>query len=73
MRFGRNIKKRIQAAGKTGEAGKGTSLDGDVNAVFSVNVGEGPSQTRAASKQRIVQRSAKKTGRDASPKGDGDG
>jgi hypothetical protein len=73
MRFGRIIKKRIRAAGKTGEAGKGTNLDGDVNAIFSVNVGEGPSRTRAASKQRIVQRSAKKTRRDASPKGNEDG
>ncbi len=70
MEFGRNIKKRIQAAD---EAGKGTNLDGDVNAVFSVNVGEGSSRTRAASKQRIVQRSTKRTGRDASPEDNGDG
>jgi hypothetical protein len=73
MRFGRIIKKRIRTASKTGEAGKGTNLAGDVNAVFSVNVGESSSRTRVVSKQRIVQRSANRPRRDTSPEGDEDG
>lgn len=73
MRFARIVKKRIQTAGQTGESGKGANLDGDVDAVFSVNVGEGSSRTRVVSKQRIAQRSVKRTRRDAGLENDADG
>lgn len=60
MKVNKIVQKRTRAAGK------GVNFVGDVNAVFSGNVGEGSSRTRVVSKQRIVQRSVKKTGRDDS-------
>ncbi|HYH28264.1 MAG TPA: hypothetical protein VEA19_05770 [Actinomycetota bacterium] len=51
MEFRRVIRKRIH------RDDEGVQLDGDVNAVISVNVGGGSSSSSTSSHQRIVQRS----------------
>ncbi|HYH27437.1 MAG TPA: hypothetical protein VEA19_01530 [Actinomycetota bacterium] len=51
MEFRRVIRKRIH------RDEEGVQVDGDVNAVISVNVGDDGSSTSTSSHQRIVQRS----------------
>ena len=58
MRINKVIQKRLR------RRGDGVNVVGDVNAAVADNVGEGgTSRSRIASRQSIVQRSSKKTGR----------
>jgi hypothetical protein len=57
MKLHKLIKREIRRDGKTGQ------VVGDVNAAIAANVNEpGPSRTHVSSRQRIVQRSGRRSG-----------
>jgi len=68
VRVNRIVHKRVR------RSGDGVNVVGDVNVAVTGSVGEGGTfSSRTVSRQRIEQRSVKKTGRDTGLESNGDG